>query len=189
MNQIPINIYSESTPNPESYKFVVNCMLLPDAILQVDSIEDAKNSPIAKKLFDFPFVKSIFINNNYITITRKPDEDWFEITPILKEFIKGYLEAGLEIISHTELEDLDEDKSPISIRIRQILAEYVQPAVEQDGGAITFKSFNPDSGVVTVMLKGSCSGCPSSTVTLKSGIENLLTRMVPEVNEVVADSL
>jgi NFU1 iron-sulfur cluster scaffold homolog, mitochondrial len=145
--------------------------------------------PLAVKLFEFPFVERVYISQNFVTITRHSHEDWLEINPILKEFIQSYLEAGLPVASSVQPDvgshDADgsvEGDSQTPQRIQQILREYIQPAVEQDGGAIRYKS-----GVVSVTLQGSCSGCPSSTITLKAGIENLLKRMLPEVKEVVAD--
>jgi Fe-S cluster biogenesis protein NfuA len=126
--------------------------------------------------------------SNFVTVTKKAGEDWFEITPILKDFVKSYLEAGMPILAEKQVvEDTSNDSETIK-RIRQILTDYIQPAVEQDGGAISYKHFDETTGVVTVTLQGSCSGCPSSMITLKAGIENLLKRMLPEVTEVVADA-
>jgi NFU1 iron-sulfur cluster scaffold homolog, mitochondrial len=184
-----ISIYSEATPNPETMKFVSNRYILPDASLEfTDAVSAAAGSPLAAKLFEFPFVQGVFIASNFVTITKKADEDWFELTPILKDFVKSYLEAGMPIVAEKTVEvDTSNDTETVK-RIRQILADYIQPAVEQDGGAISYKHFDEQSGVVTVSLQGSCSGCPSSMITLKAGIENLLKRMLPEVTEVVADS-
>jgi Fe-S cluster biogenesis protein NfuA len=184
-----ISIYSEATPNPETMKFVSNRYILPDASLEfTDAVSAASGSPLAAKLFEFPFVQGVFIASNFVTITKKADEDWFELTPILKDFVKSYLEAGMPIVAEKTVEvDTSNDTETVK-RIRQILADYIQPAVEQDGGAISYKHFDEQSGVVTVSLQGSCSGCPSSMITLKAGIENLLKRMLPEVTEVVADS-
>lgn len=187
-----IIIYAESTPNPETRKFVCNRYLLPDATLQFDNANQAARvSPLAEKLFEFEFVKAVFINNNYVTVTRKPDFDWFEIESVLKDWLKNYLEAGFPIVNAEKAQvetAQDARDTAITLKIKEILAQYVQPAVEQDGGAIQFKQFEQETGVLTVVLKGSCSGCPSSTITLKAGIENLLTRMVPEVKEVIADA-
>ncbi len=184
-----VTIYSESTPNPETMKFVSNRYILPDTSLEyTDAATAAAGSPLAAKLFEFPFVQGIFIASNFVTVTKKADDDWFEITPILKDFVKSYLEAGMPILAEKQVvEDTSADTETIK-RIRQILTDYIQPAVEQDGGAISYKHFDEKTGVVTVTLQGSCSGCPSSMITLKAGIENLLKRMLPEVTEVVADA-
>lgn len=184
-----VTLYSEATPNPETMKFVSNRYILPDSSLEfTDPAAAATGSPLAEKLFEFPFVQAIFIASNFITVTKKPADDWFEITPILKDFIQSYLEAGMPILATAQkVHDSSNDTETVK-RIRQILQDYIQPAVEQDGGAISFKHFDEQTGVVTVSLQGACSGCPSSMITLKAGIENLLKRMLPEVNEVVADS-
>lgn len=183
-----VNIYSEATPNPETMKFVSNRLLIGES-MDFASVADTKESPVAKRLFEFPFVKHVFISQNYITITKNEGEDWDEIIPVLKDFVKNYLEAGLPIFEKAkeEFAEEDTDNSEVAVKIKDILRTYVQPAVEQDGGAIQFRKFNPESGVVTVVLKGACKGCPSSIITLKSGIENLLKRMVPEVLEVVSE--
>ncbi len=184
-----VTIYSEATPNPETMKFVSNRYILPDASLEfTDAASATAGSPLAAKLFEFPFVQGVFMASNFVTVTKKAEEDWFEITPILKDFVKSYLEAGMPILAEKQLvEDTSNDTETIK-RIRQILTDYIQPAVEQDGGAISYKHFDETTGVVTVTLQGSCSGCPSSMITLKAGIENLLKRMLPEVTEVVADA-
>lgn len=183
-----VNIYSEATPNPETMKFVSNRLLIGES-MDFASVEDTKESPIAKRLFEFPFVKHVFISQNYVTITKNEGDEWDEIIPLLKDFVKNYLEAGLPIYEKAKenFEEEETDNSEVAMKIKDILRTYVQPAVEQDGGAIQFRKFNPDSGVVTVVLKGACKGCPSSIITLKSGIENLLKRMVPEVLEVVSE--
>lgn len=179
-----INIYTEATPNPETMKFVANRMILPDASADFQTRQAALKSPLATKLFEYPFVNAVFIMNNFITITKLSTYEWFDITPQLKEFVKEYLESGGEILAQTiEVVDNSND-SEIVKKIKNMLDTYVKPAVEMDGGAITFQSF--DEGVVKVELRGSCSGCPSSTITLKSGIENMLKRMVPEVEAVEA---
>jgi Fe-S cluster biogenesis protein NfuA len=183
-----VNLYTESTPNPETMKFVTN-RLLSSEVLNFTSNKEANESPLALRLFDFPFVKAIFISQNYVTITKSDEDDWNELIPVAKDFIKNYLEAGLPIFEKKkiEFEGAEDDQSPIALKIKDILRTYIQPAVEQDGGAIFFKHFEPISGVVTVSLQGSCKGCPSSIITLKSGIENMLKRMIPEVTEVVSE--
>lgn len=203
--QVPVTIYAESTPNPDAMKFVSNMLFLEDGIVEFASAEEVQGCPLATQLFSFTGVKSIFITSNFITITKVSNIDWFEITGILREFIRGYLSTGEKIFSanphkaveksamKTESGELlkdapapAENNTDLDQKIIQMLEDYVKPAVEQDGGAIHFRSFN--NGVVTVALKGSCSGCPSSTLTLKSGIENLLKQMIPQVTEVVAES-
>lgn len=187
--QNPITIYTESTPNPDTMKFVSNRYILPDETLDYTSADEAKAAPLAAKLFEFPFVSGVFISQNFVTVTRKAGEEWLEINPMLKEFIQSYLEAGLPVFElQTEEAAGEEDERETVKRIKQILKDYIQPAVEQDGGAISYKAFDEASGLVTVTLRGSCSGCPSSMITLKSGIENLLKRMLPEVKEVVAEA-
>ncbi len=183
------NIYAEQTPNPETMKFVFNKMILPDEAEDYPTKEKANASPLAKSLFEFSFVNGVFVMNNFVTITRTPEAEWHEITPIVKEFLKAYVEAGEPISYKSDKSNIEGADNIIVAQILDILDTYIKPAVENDGGMISFKSFNEESGLVTVELKGSCSGCPSSTVTLKRGIEGLLTRMVPQVKEVVAESL
>ena len=179
-----INIYSEATPNPETMKFVANRMILPDASADFQTREAALKSPMATKLFELPFVNAVFIMNNFVTITKLSTYEWFDISPKLKEFVKEYLESGAEILHPVEEVENNSEDSDTVVKIKNMLDTYVKPAVEMDGGAITFQSF--EEGVVKVELRGSCSGCPSSTITLKSGIENMLKRMVPEVEAVEA---
>ncbi len=183
-----ITIYSEATPNPETMKFVLNRFLLPNDTADFPDVTSASNSPLALELFEtFSAVRGVFIMNNFVTITKSEDTDWFDLIPPMKEFIKNYVAEEKPVI-HPKTNDLsDENDSEVVKKIKELLDNHVKPAVEMDGGAISFKSF--DHGVVTVVLKGSCSGCPSSTITLKAGIEGLLKRMVPEVSEVVAESM
>jgi NFU1 iron-sulfur cluster scaffold homolog, mitochondrial len=198
-----VEVYAESTPNPAAMKFVVNRILLNEGVAEYFKKEDAVNCPLAFQLFDFTGVKAVFITSNFITITKTNNIDWYDILAILREFIKGFFmgdeklflknpfeeqQAPGTIEQDTEIRNQktgSADNAQLEQQIIQMLEEYVRPAVEQDGGAIHFKSF--DNGVVTLILKGSCSGCPSSTLTLKSGIENLLKKMVPQVMEVVAE--
>ncbi|OYU95720.1 MAG: NifU family protein [Bacteroidetes bacterium B1(2017)] len=183
-----LNVYAEETPNPETMKFVFNKMILPDDALDFPTREKAQESPLAKSLYEFSFVNGVFIMNNFVTITRLAGTEWHEVIPIVKEFLKAYVEAEEPIViqksAPTKYEGAD---NIIVAQIIDILDTYVKPAVETDGGMISFKSF--EDGIVTVELKGSCSGCPSSTVTLKRGIEGMLTKMIPEVKEVVAEAL
>ncbi|MFN8406699.1 MAG: NifU family protein [Sphingobacteriaceae bacterium] len=180
-----INIYTEGTPNPATKKFLVNKLLLNGSI-DFTTRESAHNSPLAHELFNFNFVNGVFFASNFVTITKTEDSNWVDIEPILKEFIKTAIESGTKV-QEKEEETSNFQGTEVEIKIQQILYDYVRPAVEQDGGAISYRSFQ--NGIVTVELRGSCSGCPSSTITLKSGIENLLKRMVPEVNEVVSEAL
>jgi Fe-S cluster biogenesis protein NfuA len=181
-----INVYTESTPNPATMKFLVNKLLLNNS-LDFPTKESAENSPFARELFKFNFVTGVFFASNFVTVTKVEGIEWPEIEAILKEFVKGAVESDVKIIVDGEQEASAFEGSETEIKIQQILNDYVRPAVEQDGGAITYKSFV--DGVVAVELRGSCSGCPSSTVTLKAGIESLLKRMVPEVTEVVSEAL
>lgn len=176
-----VTIYSEATPNPASMKFVANRMILPNDSIDFRSKEKVANCPMADALFEFPYVKGVFIMNNFVSITKAEDKDWFDLVPELKEFIKQYIESGKEIVSPRK-ELTEEEESEVVQKIKQLLDDHVKPAVEMDGGAISFRDFQ--DGVVTVEMKGACSGCPSSTMTLKAGIENLLKRMVPGVEAV-----
>lgn len=209
MNIKPVNIYTELTPNPNSMKFVADVMLLEGGSVEYRSKAEALNCPLASQLFDFSGITGVFITSNFITISKTTELDWFEVSNILREFIKGFLmsEEKLfivspfdenhipvksEVITPPQQIPVNEDMQPVEHdpeaekKIIELLEEYIRPAVEGDGGAIHFKSY--ENGTVNVILKGACSGCPSSTVTLKAGIENLLKRMVPGVREVVAEN-
>jgi Fe-S cluster biogenesis protein NfuA len=185
--KVPISIYAESTPNPAVLKFVCNKSLVASSH-EFESIEDAKISPLATKLFHYPFVKSVFLDANYISITKFDIVEWNDITTELREFVKGFLEEGNEVIiasaigapekNETKLDEEFETLDETSKEIINILEEYVKPAVASDGGNIQFKSYNEISKVVKVVLQGACSGCPSSTFTLKNGIENMLKEML-----------
>lgn len=181
-----INVYTESTPNPSTMKFLVNKLLINGSV-DFPNKEKAQESPFAKELFKFNFIDGVFFASNFVTITKTNEAEWNDIIDILKDFVKGAVESELKIQINVQDEEVVFEGTEIEKKIQQILHDYVRPAVEQDGGAIAFKAF--DSGTVTVELRGACSGCPSSTITLKSGIEGLLKRMVPEVEEVVAESL
>ena len=193
-----IIIYAESTPNPASIKFVANIALNPAPAIVFTDVKVAKSCPLALELFNFPFVQSVFLASNFITITKSDQVEWTEIMNALRDFIKSYLESNKPIFSketppvvHTDGRanvNADAGIKPfneIETKIAAVLDEYIKPAVESDGGAISLKSFN--EGVVTVIMQGSCSGCPSSTMTLKAGIEGLLKRLVPEVQTVIAE--
>jgi len=183
---ININVYTESTPNPATMKFLVNKLLVNGSV-DFATKESAETSPFAKELYKFNFVNGVFFASNFVTITKTDDAEWADIEQILKEFVKGAVESELQIQEKTIDEVPSFEGTEQEVKIQQILHDYVRPAVEQDGGAISYKSF--ENGVVTVELRGSCSGCPSSTYTLKAGIENLLKRMVPEVQEVVSEAM
>jgi NFU1 iron-sulfur cluster scaffold homolog, mitochondrial len=174
-----IHIYLESNPNPNSLKFVVNEMLIPEGMsFDFPDAESAENAPLAKELFNYPFVDRVFYMSNFITVTKKESVEWLEIQGQLKEHIKKFLESGKYIIEVSEPEVEAGEETETVKKIKTILEDYIRPAVEQDGGAITYHSF--ENGIVKVRLQGSCSGCPSSMVTLKSGIENLFKRMMPD---------
>lgn len=182
------------TPNPETMKFVANKLLYPGKSIDFPDVDSAKPSPLAIELFAFPFVKSVFIASNFVTLTKTPDTDWDDVKPSIRTFLKEYLEEGKAVINEDEVVTVKQESTNIVLsedgdvvkRIKELLENYVKPAVEMDGGAIQFKKF--EDGVVTLMLQGSCSGCPSSMITLKAGIEGMMKRMIPEVNEVVAEA-
>lgn len=184
-----VSIYMEANPNPNSLKFVANFMLLPDGVSHdFPTKESAEGAPLAQELFDYDFVDRVFYMSNFITVTKKEDFEWIEIRDQLKQHIQKYLESGKPIIDKMGSEEIfDENDSETVKKIKGILDEYIRPAVEQDGGAISFHSYK--EGIVKVLLQGSCSGCPSSTVTLKAGIENLLKRMLPEIQAVEAEGV
>ncbi len=188
-----ISIYTEMTPNPETMKFVANKLLYPGKSIDFPDVETAKPSPLAIELFGFPFLKSVFIASNFVTLTKTSDTDWDDVIPAIRQFLKEYLEEGKPVVNEEEVilvksegNNIDADDDDVVKRIKELLENYVKPAVEMDGGAIQFKSYN--DGVVNLMLQGSCSGCPSSMITLKTGIEGMMKRMIPEVKEVVAEA-
>jgi len=191
-----INVYTEANPNPSSLKFVVNYMLTPEgASFDFPDFQTAQQSPLAASLFEnFDSIERVFVMNNFVTVTKKEGYAWEEIARNIKLHIQEYLEAEKPIFSKELLQSdsnlaISESDSEIVKKIKSVLEEYIRPAVENDGGAISFHSFEESSGKVIVTLQGSCSGCPSSTITLKAGIENLLKRMIPEVKEVVAEGI
>ena len=194
----PVLIYTEQTPNPESLKFVSNRMIY-RGTADFREEELAKQwSPLATALFELPYVRGVYICNNFVTISKELNYSWDDVKLKAKQFIIDYIDADKEIISDgfesamAEIEEASgvayeytgEEKELVK-RIKDLLDTYVKPAVEMDGGNIEFKHFN--EGIVTVVLQGSCSGCPSSTVTLKAGIEGMMKRMIPEVTEVVSE--
>lgn len=200
--KVPVTVYAEMTPNPSTMKFVANKYLLGTGdSVEFKKMEEAKGySPLAEALLQFPFVDGVFIAANFVTVTKTDNVSWDFITMEVRSFIKEFIENGGEVLiampskTHTIDQAGEDDIQKIELSklepsefddaIANILDEYVRPAVENDGGAIDYLGY--DDGVVKVMLKGSCSGCPSSTATLKGGIERLLMQHIPEVKEVVA---
>ena len=194
---IPYTIYAESTPNPTTMKYVANRVLLENGLAEYTSMEEAKGSPLAMKLFGFPFVTGVFIQSNFITIMKSDMVGWEDVVMELREFIREYLNTGAEIVTDLVAGTIQTDEqiaatsvhsaptTDLEEKIIAILDAEIAPAVAQDGGNITFKAY--EKGVVNVVLRGACSGCPSSTVTLKNGIETLLKSRLPgEITEVVA---
>ncbi|MFV0540310.1 MAG: NifU family protein [Aestuariibaculum sp.] len=190
----PVTVYAESTPNPSVMKFVANKVIVSN-LFEFTSIDEAKLSPLATELFHFPFVKSIFIERNYVSITKFDIAEWQDITLELREFIRTYIESGKDIVVENAAETLSktphqldesfENMDDVSKEIVNILEEYVKPAVASDGGNIQFISYDANTKNVSVMLQGACSGCPSSTFTLKNGIENILKQMLKDKVETV----
>jgi len=196
----PVTLYAESTPNPLTMRYVCDRLLVQDGrLLEFRSPQEPEGvSPLAEKIFNLPFVTGVFISSNFITVTRNNSVDWDLVTLELRDYITDYLRTDGRVVYDDApaqaLADANERasthapaKGPEDEKIIRVLEEYIRPAVEGDGGHIAFKSF--DEGIVTVSLRGSCSGCPSSMVTLKQGIENLLKHEVPGVREVVAEEL
>tara|TARA_B100000508_G_C11441854_1_gene269185 strand:- start:240 stop:857 length:618 start_codon:yes stop_codon:yes gene_type:complete len=188
----PHSIYAESTPNPATMKFVSNRYLVIDGQDYEFALgDDLENSPMAQKLLNFPFIAKVFIASNFVAITKTDIIEWEDVIPQLREFLANFLNNAGEVIKVSKTEDASveqpsnethqsprrEDLEGIDAKIADILDEYIRPAVESDGGAIHFHSY--DDGKVSVILKGACSGCPSSTMTLKSGIEKMLKEMLP----------
>lgn len=183
----PITVYGETTPNPAALKFVVSKMLTKNAI-EFKNIDQTAASPLAKELFKFPYVKEVFIDENYISVTKYEINDWQEITLEIRSFIKQYIENGGTVLDENFIEAVTAEENTkakefdnldvTSQQIINILEEYVKPAVQADGGNIAFDSYNETDKTVKVILQGACSGCPSSTFTLKSGIENMLKSML-----------
>ncbi|REG88931.1 NifU family protein [Winogradskyella sediminis] len=182
-----VTVYAESTPNPGVLKFVCNKVLVPN-LYEFTSIEDAKPSPLATALFQFPFVKNVYMEKNFISITKFDIVEWEDITLQLREFLKSYVEDGKTILNDDAPKQLEKTEEAIeqkfealddtSKNIINILEEYIKPAVESDGGNIEFKSYDEGTKKVEVLLQGACSGCPSSTFTLKNGIESMLKEML-----------
>ncbi|GEP49588.1 NifU family protein [Flavobacterium noncentrifugens] len=187
----PVTVYGETTPNPATLKFVVNKMVTKTAV-EFKNIDETKASPLAKELFNFPYVKEIYIDENYISVSKYDAYEWNDITIELRSFIKSYIENGGPILDETliaaspkvekqQIKNFD-NLDTTSQQIINILEEYVKPAVAADGGNILFDSYDPKEKRVKVILQGACNGCPSSTFTLKSGIENMLKDMLNDEN-------
>lgn len=198
--KIPVSIYAESTPNPSVMKFVANKPLA-TGTFEFKNIDEAVYSPLAKALFSFPFVKEVFFSENYVSVMKYNVAEWQEISMEVREFIRKFIEEGKPVLNDEILNATNADKSNSSTNttseekvytnieqeIISILDEYVKPAVASDGGHILFDSFNEETKTVKVILQGACSGCPSSTITLKNGIETMLKEMLQgQINEVVA---
>ena len=188
----PLEIYFEQTPNPDSLKLVTSKLLLPNIIIDRRLGEDTSDCPLATSLFEkFDWISGVFVSNNFITLTKNSPNDWYEFMNEARDYIKMYIENNLDLVTKSFLdreisEKMELQEDTIEGKIKDLLEKYVKPAVEKDGGFIAFHSF--ENGLVKLKMQGSCSGCPSSQITLKSGIEGLLMRMVPEVMEVEAEA-
>ncbi len=198
VSRSPVMLYTEQTPNPESLKFVTNKMLYKGTADFREASLAADWSPLATALFELPYVKGVYVCNNFVTVTKELAYTWEDIMLPLKSFVKNYIDEDGIIVNEGFEEEKQRmeaesgvgyqytgDEAELVSKIKELIDTYVKPAVEMDGGNIEFKSF--DNGRVTVILQGSCSGCPSSTVTLKAGIEGMLKRMIPEVTEVISE--
>lgn len=191
--KVPVEVYAEVTPNPAVLKFVANKKLV-DTDFEFKNIEEAQNSPLAIELYNFPFVKEIFISENYVSITKLDIVEWSDITIEIRSFIKQFIADGKTVATQVEQDtiqqnttNITDDLDDISKQIISILDEYIKPAVAADGGNILFQSYEEDTQIVNVILQGACSGCPSSTITLKNGIENMLKQLIPgKIEGVVA---
>lgn len=194
--KIPVTVYGESTPNPGVLKFVSNKLFTKTSI-EFKNIDETDASPLAKELFKLPYVKEVFIDENYVSVSKYESYDWNEITVEIRSFIKNYIENGGTVIddskivtttAHEKKQDEYFDKLDVtSQQIINILEEYIKPAVASDGGNIAFENFDAESKKVSVILQGACSGCPSSTFTLKNGIENMLRQMLND-NEIMVEA-
>jgi len=189
----PISIYAEMTPNPVTMKFVLNILLIKEEGKNIEfrTKEKAAISPLAKKIFELPYVNGVFITSNFITVTKDKSCEWYEVIPEIKALIQAKLALKEPLLTGELI--AEESEAPINSsgdieqKIISLLDEYIRPAVEGDGGAIHFKSF--ENGTVTVILKGSCHGCPSTNTTLKQGVENLLRGILPQVEKVITETV
>lgn len=192
--KIPVEVYAESTPNPSVQKFVANKKLV-ETDFEFKNKEEAKDSLLATELFNFPFVKEVFISENYVSITKLETVEWGEITVEVRSFIRQYIADGKTIVSvniqqQNNVQTVTETPTnldDVSKQIIELLDQYVKPSVAADGGNIAFQSYDVNTQTVNVILQGACSGCPSSTITLKNGIENMLKQLIPgKIDQVVA---
>ena len=187
----PVTVYAESTPNPNAMKFVVNKRIVND-IYEFKSLEDSSESPLAKSLFGFEFVNEVFFDFNFVSIIQKPGFKWEENVMDVREFIRSFIQDNNTIVFEENIKKASKVKTDIPIddvskEIIKIIDENIKPAVASDGGNILFESYETDTKKVNVILQGACSGCPSSTITLKSGIETMLKDMLPgKISEVNA---
>ena len=190
----PTTVYAESTPNPNVMKFVVNKKIV-KGVYEFKNVDETTNAPIAKSLFGFSFIKEVFLDFNFISVTQNSDSNWEENVMDVREFIRSYIQDGNTLINEDLFEQTQDNieldlnnMDDVSKEIIDIIEKHVKPAVASDGGNIVFQSYDQETKNVNVILQGACSGCPSSTVTLKSGIENMLKEMLPgmiyEVNAV-----
>ena len=185
-----LQIYTEVTPNPDALKFACNKMLLPNDSIDFMDAESTSISLLAKELFDLPYVTHVFIANNFVTVTKSENHVWHDVMPEIKELLKNFLESGKEIVDKKAISGKDANKttegdSSTVRKIKQLLETRIAPAVEMDGGAIKYRSYQ--DGVVRLTLQGSCVGCPSAIVTLRSGIEGIMKELIPEVKQVIAE--
>jgi Fe-S cluster biogenesis protein NfuA len=195
--KVAVTVYAEVTPNPSTMKFVASRKIVP-ATFEFKNIDEAKDSELAKTLFQLPFVKQVFFDQNYVSVTKYEVAEWDDITMELRELIRNFIADGNDVVSidikaqdkpdtPKKKEEVPVDLDDTSLEIIDILEEYVKPAVASDGGNILFKSYDTETKTVNVILQGACSGCPSSTFTLKNGIETMLKNMMGDrINEVVA---
>lgn len=187
----PVTVYAESTPNPNAMKFVVNKRIVND-IYEFKSLEDSSESPLAKSLFGFEFVNEVFFDFNFVSIIQKPGFKWEENVMDVREFIRSFIQDNNTIVFEENIKKASKIKTDVPIddvskEIIKIIDENIKPAVASDGGNILFESYETDTKKVNVILQGACSGCPSSTITLKSGIETMLKDMLPgKISEVNA---
>jgi Fe-S cluster biogenesis protein NfuA len=192
VERVALTVYAESTPNPSAMKFVANKKIT-DQTLSFENIDTAQDAPLVKELFNFPFVKEVFMDENYISISKHETTQWEEVVMEIRGFIKSYLEEEKRILGpsfvsnpqNTNITNPDQTLNDTEQEIVKILEEYVKPAVASDGGNIIFDSYEDSEKRVKVVLQGACSGCPSSTFTLKNGIENILKEMLPGKVELV----
>ena len=187
----PVTVYAESTPNPNAMKFVVNKKIVDD-VYEIKSVDDTKDSPLAKSLFGFEFIKEVFFDFNFVSLIQKQGNNWDENVMDVREFIRSFIQDNNTIVFEDRIKSQIKTKSnvefdDISKEIIKIIDENIKPAVASDGGNIMFESYDATTQKVNVILQGACSGCPSSTITLKSGIENMLKDMLPgKISEVNA---